>query len=143
VLVIVLAATVTLEVVVRYVLQVPLAWTEEAARFILVWLGMLSTVLAARSGRHFSLQWLRQVLPRTVGLWLQVGIDLFITGFAFLLVIESAIYLEVVANQQSVAMQIDMRVPSAAVTVTAVLLFMTYAARVVSCLCELAGVAAT
>lgn len=46
-----------LQVAFRYVLQLPLSWSEEAARFCLVWFGMLATCVAGQQGLHFSLRW--------------------------------------------------------------------------------------
>jgi len=43
-----LVASVFLEVLIRYVIHAPTAWTEEVARFILVWFGLLAAAVRAR-----------------------------------------------------------------------------------------------
>lgn len=44
------------QVLFRYVLQTSLAWSEELARFFLMWLGSLSAAYAFKTGSHFALR---------------------------------------------------------------------------------------
>lgn len=39
----------------RYLFAVPAAWTEELARFLLIWIGTLGAACAYRSGSHIGL----------------------------------------------------------------------------------------
>lgn len=43
------------QVLFRYVLHSPLAWTEELARFLFIWMSFLAAYLAARKSEHIML----------------------------------------------------------------------------------------
>lgn len=43
------------QVVSRYLLQAPLSWSEELARFLLMWLAMLSAAYGFKTKSHFAL----------------------------------------------------------------------------------------
>lgn len=75
------------QVVFRYLLQASLAWSEELARFLLMWLAALSAAYASKTGSHFAL---RFVVDRTgPGLkrWIHsivaLSVALFLAVFAF------------------------------------------------------------
>ena len=51
-----LVVSVFYEVLIRYVIHAPSAWTEEVAQFILVWFGLLAAAVSARRGMHFALR---------------------------------------------------------------------------------------
>ena len=57
-----LASVVMLQVVARYMLNAPPFWTEELARFLLIWLTFLGAVAAHREGEHISVIWLSEQL---------------------------------------------------------------------------------
>ena len=50
-----MAAVTFSQVVARYVVQAPLSWSEELARFLLMWLSMLSAAYAFKLKAHFAL----------------------------------------------------------------------------------------
>jgi len=54
-----MVAVVTWQVVSRYVLGDPSAWTEEVARMLLIWVGLLGGVYAYRMNAHLGLDLLR------------------------------------------------------------------------------------
>ena len=56
VLVIALVTSVAWQVMSRYLLSDPSPWTEELARFLLIWIGMLGASLAFRERAHLGLE---------------------------------------------------------------------------------------
>ena len=60
-----MVVVVTWQVVSRYALGDPSAWTEEVARMLLIWLGLLGGVYAYRERAHLGLDLLRQKLGPT------------------------------------------------------------------------------
>jgi TRAP-type C4-dicarboxylate transport system permease small subunit len=89
-----------LQVIYRYVLLLPLPWSEEAARFCLVWFAMLSSCIAGQQGAHFSIRWcLRWFSPtwrelaRMLVLALSIVVFVFLayTGFLYLAVVEDLV----------------------------------------------------
>jgi TRAP-type C4-dicarboxylate transport system permease small subunit len=63
VLVCVLTAITFAQVAARYVLGDPLIWSEEAARYLFVWVSMIGAALAIREGGHFGLDLLIRRVP--------------------------------------------------------------------------------
>ncbi len=64
VLVTLLTAVTFAQVVTRYLLNDPLVWSEEAARYLFVWVSMIGAALAIREGGHFGLDLLLRPMPR-------------------------------------------------------------------------------
>ena len=54
-LVVAMVVSVTWQVLSRYLFVVPAAWTEELARFLLIWIGMLGAAYAYRTRSHLGL----------------------------------------------------------------------------------------
>ena len=59
-LMLLLVGAVLWQVISRYVFASPSSWTEEMARFLLIWIALLGAAYAFRSGMHLALD----VLPR-------------------------------------------------------------------------------
>ncbi|MDX1561375.1 MAG: TRAP transporter small permease [Gammaproteobacteria bacterium] len=57
-----MVVAVTWQVVSRYLLASPSPWTEEVARFLLIWIGMLGAAYAFRTRMHIGLDLLPQKL---------------------------------------------------------------------------------
>mgnify|MGYP001816327509 FL=1 len=60
VLMVALVSAVSWQVISRYVFSSPSSWTEEVARFLLIWIGVLGAAYAFRTGVHLGLD----VLPK-------------------------------------------------------------------------------
>jgi TRAP-type C4-dicarboxylate transport system permease small subunit len=97
VLLVAMSGILFLQVIYRYVLLLPLPWSEEAARFCLVWFAMLSSCIAGQQGAHFSIRWcLHWVSPRwrelarllVLAFSIVVFVFLAYTGFLYLAVVE-------------------------------------------------------
>jgi TRAP-type C4-dicarboxylate transport system permease small subunit len=50
-----LVTIITLEVICRYVLKIPMVWSEQLACFVMVWLAFLSAAIAFRQGAHIGM----------------------------------------------------------------------------------------
>jgi len=55
-----LVVSVSWQVISRYVFASPSSWTEEVARFLLIWIGVLGAAYAFRTGVHLGLD----ILPK-------------------------------------------------------------------------------
>jgi len=53
------------QVIFRYVLQMSLSWSEEAARFLLMWMASLSAAYAFKTRSHFALRFVVDRLAPT------------------------------------------------------------------------------
>ncbi|MDR1932103.1 MAG: TRAP transporter small permease [Spirochaetales bacterium] len=54
---------VLLQVVMRYCLNLPLAWSEELARYLFIWISFIGWVFATRSGTHIRIGAIVDNLP--------------------------------------------------------------------------------
>ena len=54
-LMVALVAAVSWQVISRYVFASPSSWTEEVARFLMIWVGLLGAAYAFRTGVHLGL----------------------------------------------------------------------------------------
>ena len=59
-LMLLLVGAVSWQVISRYVFTSPSSWTEEMARFLLIWISLLGAVYAFRTGMHLGLD----ILPK-------------------------------------------------------------------------------
>jgi len=75
------------QVVFRYLLQAPLAWSEELARFLLMWLASLSAAYAFKTRSHFALRFLvdrfRPEAQRWIGTLVTLAVVWFLSVFAW------------------------------------------------------------
>lgn len=63
VLFVLLFGLVLAQIVFRYGLEAPLVWSEEAARYLYVWVALLGWVVAFRRGTHIAIGMLADRLP--------------------------------------------------------------------------------
>ena len=59
-----LTAVTFAQVITRYLLRDPLIWSEEAARYLFVWVSLIGGALALREGSHFGLDLLIRRMPK-------------------------------------------------------------------------------
>ena len=65
----------------RYVMQNPFMWTEEVARYLLVWMGFTAISIALRQGRHIKIEIAEKVAPKPVAKFLNYLVDALIALF--------------------------------------------------------------
>ncbi|MEW6258973.1 MAG: TRAP transporter small permease [Thermodesulfobacteriota bacterium] len=113
----VMSIVILLQVFFRFFLQLPLPWSEEFARYLMIWMAMLGSVVALRMGRHLGVRVLVDRLPgRTYDVivpFLQL-VMIFFLGVIGVQGIDLA-----VANwdQKTAAMEIPMLIPYLAIPV--------------------------
>ena len=59
----VMATVVFVNVVTRYALGFSLTWSEELARYLMIWVTYLGAGLAMREGRHVAIEYFQALLP--------------------------------------------------------------------------------
>jgi TRAP-type C4-dicarboxylate transport system permease small subunit len=105
------------EVLIRYVINAPTAWTEEVAQFILVWYGLLAAAVGARRGVHFAIRWgVVRFSGRTRWI-IRQAVNVAVIVFLSALMKIGLSYLDIVANQTSTGAEINMRFPWAGIPV--------------------------
>jgi len=112
-----LVATTLLQVLSRYVLSKPFDWTEEAARYIFVWVAMLGAGMAAKDRAHFFVDLILERMPPQLKKYVTVLIGT--VASAFLLAISWAALELALSNgvQDSPVLTIPMSIPYFAIPV--------------------------
>jgi TRAP-type transport system small permease protein len=92
------------QVLFRYVFASPLAWSEELARFLFIWLSFLGAALCFRRGGHFHLDLLANRLQPAAARWFRLGADLLVLGFTGLLLWQGVAVLKLAFLSQYVVL---------------------------------------
>jgi TRAP-type C4-dicarboxylate transport system permease small subunit len=71
-----LSTVVIAQVALRYLLDQPLAWTEEAARFLFIWSCMLGAAVACKRGQQFGVDYFTRTVQGKAGRWLRLVLKL-------------------------------------------------------------------
>ncbi|MYM56918.1 TRAP transporter small permease [Thalassovita mangrovi] len=80
-LLLVLVLDVWLGVLVRYVIPLPLTFTEELARYLMIWMSLLAVSSGIAYREHIGVEFIFGRLPAPVRRWLAVAFD--VIAFAF------------------------------------------------------------
>jgi TRAP-type C4-dicarboxylate transport system permease small subunit len=117
-----MAVVVFLQVLFRYVLHLPLFWTEEFARYCLVWASLLGAAVALKRGEHIAVTFLLDTFPKKVARVLTIVAQISVI-FILSVMVWGGIKLVLVTSAQiSPALRIPMAVPYLALPVGAVIM---------------------
>jgi TRAP-type C4-dicarboxylate transport system permease small subunit len=72
----------------RYVVQNPMPWTEEVARFLMNWMALLGASIATRYRAHLGLLYFVQKFPITLQRLSKLLMDILIMVFLYILITE-------------------------------------------------------
>jgi TRAP-type C4-dicarboxylate transport system permease small subunit len=72
-------------VIFRYFFMSPIGWTEEAARYFMIWAASLAMSMGIMKGEHVGLNFLVDVLPPPVRRLAAIGVNLAILYFLWVL----------------------------------------------------------
>jgi len=114
-IVIVLMAVITVNVLwqvfSRFVLQNPSSFTEELARYMLIWIGILGAAYVAGQKLHLAIDLLSTKLKGNSKAFLEIFIQLCIFAFSFFVLLIGGIrlvYITLELNQISAALQVPL-----------------------------------
>lgn len=95
----------------RFVLGAPSSLTEEIARFLLIWIGVLGAGYAVGRGDHLAFELLPKRLSGASQAWLQIGIQSCVALFAGGVLVAGGlrlVYLQLSLGQTSAALGLPM-----------------------------------
>ncbi len=105
----------------RYVLNNPPRWTEELARYLMIWMALLATSICQRRDEHVYITFIIERLPRFLQKTLSILAKLAILFF-FYIVFSQGIELVLNARQQvSTSMGISMLYPLSIIPIAALI----------------------
>jgi len=121
-LLLIMVVVVSIGVFTRYVLINPVPWSEEAARFILIWAGFLGAAVAVRKGSHYGILTLLNRFPRCFRKVALLGIAVGMATFMFIMVRMGMNLTMMAAVQISPALELRMSWVYLAIPVSGVLM---------------------
>jgi len=119
-----MAVDVFIEVIFRYLLHLPLFWTEEFARYCLVWSSLLAAGIGLKRGQHIAVTFVAERFPKRIRTMAGLGGEIFVAAL-LAVILWGGIYLVTLTRHQlSPAMRLPMSLPYMAIpTGSAVMLF--------------------
>ncbi len=76
---------VILGVIFRYVLGSPLGWTEEAARYLMIWAASLAVSMGIMKGEHVGINLMVNAFQPKIRKWMAISVHLAILAFLWVL----------------------------------------------------------
>jgi len=111
-IVIILAAvmvlTVLLGIFFRYVLHNSLSWSEELARYLMIWAAFLAGSLGLKKGVHVGIVVVVERIPRSTGKWISLIAKLSLLFFFLVVVVEGCLMTVFVSTQLSPVLRVSM-----------------------------------
>ncbi|MWJ27975.1 TRAP transporter small permease subunit [Halomonas sp. ZH2S] len=116
-----LIGVITLQIISR-VLFSAVGWTEEVARFLLVWITFLGATLAFQRGRHIAVTFAVDALPGRLRQVARIAATLIVLAFMVALVVIGYRYMQVQSFQKSASMRLSMTYVYAVIPLSAALM---------------------
>ena len=107
------------QVIFRYVLAAPLPWSEELARYLMIWVACLAASEAYRQKSHVGVNLLSDLLPTNFRRWLHQIVHLAVLILMIVIIYQGFILSWLLLDQKSPALEISMTWPYMAVPVGA------------------------
>lgn len=110
-LMVIIVLAVLWQVFSRYVLQSPSSVTEELARYLLIWIGILGAAYAAGQQQHLAINLLEEKLDKKNRKRLRIFIDILIIFFCLTVLIiggGNLVYVNYDLGQSSAALEIPL-----------------------------------
>lgn len=100
-----MAGLVFANVVSRYVFGDSLNWSEEIARYLMIWVTYIGAGLAMREGQHVAIEYAQTLLPRALQPWIRGFVALIILVFLGVLTYVGIQFSDFAWRQRSPVMQ--------------------------------------
>ena len=110
------------QVVFRYVLQASLTWSEELARFLLMWLAALSSAYAFKVRSHFALTFVVDRFDERVRRWVATLVMAVVSIFLLVFAWQAANFTIAVRDQIAPGTRMSMSIPYSSALVGSVLM---------------------
>ncbi len=99
----------------RYLLNDPILWTEEAARYLMIWMALIAASITMKRREHVRMQLLVNMLPPVLKKIVETATSLAVAYFLFILTREGIVMALSARGQTSPALGIPMFWPLLAV----------------------------
>lgn len=110
-----MSVIVFINVAMRYLTNDSIVWSEEVARYLMVWLTFLGIGLVLRLGGHMAIETLQDALPPAGARATRVVVAILIAGFCLVMVWVGVIYVDRTSVQSTAVTEIPFSYIAAAV----------------------------
>jgi TRAP-type C4-dicarboxylate transport system permease small subunit len=124
-----LTVVVLLQVLYRYVLELPLTWSDEAARHLLVWLSFIGGGIAIARQLNPRIEIIDSLCPPRVRRGIEIAISMLVLGFLACFLVISFDVARTYNAYRSLSLGLPQSVPRLALPVGACLMALNAAAR--------------
>jgi TRAP-type C4-dicarboxylate transport system permease small subunit len=107
----------------RFILNDPLSWSEEAGRYLFVWISFMGAAAGVRYQVHLGIDLMDKLLPPGAYRFVVVLVNLIIQIFLLMIIYWGFKILGIIQFQESASMHISMRYPYMAVPVGGIFMF--------------------
>jgi TRAP-type C4-dicarboxylate transport system permease small subunit len=121
-----LSITLFTQVIFRYIIKQPLPWTEELARYALVWFAVLAAAAGAWSGQHFVFRWATLILNESLRRKLRLIVTALTLAIVGTIAVLSYRYINVFRGQSAISVPLDMRIPFSGIPIGLSCFFVIY-----------------
>jgi len=105
----------------RYVVELPVTWTEELARYLMIWAALLAVSCGVARREHVAVTAVLHSLPATLRRWIEVAIDLLAFAFFAFLCYFGVDMARQGQTQYATIFDMSMAIPFASVSVSSAL----------------------
>ena len=110
------------QVLFRYIFHLSLAWSEELARYLFLWLAALAAAYAFKTKSHFALRFLVDRFGKRLQRITETLVAFVVSGFLAIFIWKSVEYTIGMAKQVSPSIQMSMAIPYSSVVVGGMLM---------------------
>jgi len=122
---------IVVQVFCRFVIDYPLTWSEEAARYLMVYTVFLGASLALRNHRMIAIEIISESVKPKVRKILRILVSLISIVFFTILLFQGVDMLEIVRRQTSASLGITMDIPYMAIPIGAALMIINGIANII------------
>jgi TRAP-type C4-dicarboxylate transport system permease small subunit len=120
-----------MQVLCRFVIDYPLTWSEEAARYLMVYTVFMGASLALRNHKMIAIEIIIESVKPKVRKILRILVALITAVFCFILLFKGVDMLEIVGRQTSAGLGISMDIPYMAIPIGAALMVINSVAVII------------
>lgn len=126
----IMSALVIIQILFRFVIKTPLHWSEELARYLMIYIVFLGVSLVLRKQRMISIEFVSEAISVSKRRILKIIVLIIVIVFSLILLVQGINILERVNGQTSAGLGIRMSIPYAAIPIGAALLVMNAVANI-------------
>ncbi|QJD86515.1 TRAP transporter small permease [Cohnella herbarum] len=127
----VMSIIIVVQVFCRFVIDYPLTWSEEAARYLMVYTVFLGASLALRNHRMIAIEIISESVKPKVRKVLRIIVALISIVFFLILLVKGVDMLEIVSRQTSASLGFSMDIPYMAIPIGAALMLINSIANII------------